>query len=145
MGGSSPSVFHTAPPQPASKARLTLYALSVGGAEASQKGLGDLMPRKVVVRSAMSLLPGREVVIDGMRGELAVLHRGDGEIFTAGYTVAAGPDSGKRSATFLVHADAVLFELEDLRGIAEFIPEHFLADGLEDHVRFESGEFARAF
>src|SRR6266496_5315187 len=41
-----PSVFHTIPPQPASSARFTLYFLSVGGALASQKGLGERMPRK---------------------------------------------------------------------------------------------------
>src|SRR6478672_10221173 len=55
MGGpSSPSVFHTTPPQPALKARTTLYSLSVGGAEASQNGLGDLMPMKFERRSAMA-------------------------------------------------------------------------------------------
>ncbi len=54
IGGSSPSVFHTTPPQPALKARTTLYSLSVGGAEASQNGFGDLMPTKSVRRSAMS-------------------------------------------------------------------------------------------
>src|SRR5262245_7117811 len=56
MGGpASPSVFHTTPPQPALKARTTLYSLSVGGAEASQNGFGDLMPTKLVRRSAMSV------------------------------------------------------------------------------------------
>jgi hypothetical protein len=30
-----------------------LVLRSVGGAEASQNGLGDLMPRKVVLRSTM--------------------------------------------------------------------------------------------
>src|SRR5262245_10305612 len=55
MGGpASPSVFHTTPPQPALKARTTLYSLSVGGAEASQNGLGDLMPTNSVRRSAMA-------------------------------------------------------------------------------------------
>jgi hypothetical protein len=41
-----PNVFQTTPPQPASNARNTFIFLSVGGALASQKGLGDLMPRK---------------------------------------------------------------------------------------------------
>ena len=53
MGGSSPSVFHTTPPQPALKARTTLYSLSVGGAEASQNGFGDLMPTNSDLRSAI--------------------------------------------------------------------------------------------
>src|ERR1700730_17998850 len=56
MGGSSPSVFHTAPPQPALKARTTLYSLSAGGAEASQNGFGDAMPAKLHLRSAIELL-----------------------------------------------------------------------------------------
>src|SRR5215470_2907796 len=60
MGGSSPSVFHTTPPQPALKARTTLYSLSVGGAEASQNGFGDLMPTKLVLRSAMGNPPLRD-------------------------------------------------------------------------------------
>ena len=45
-GPSCPRVFQTTPPQPASKARRTLYSLSVGGAEANQNGLGDLYLRK---------------------------------------------------------------------------------------------------
>src|SRR5580765_6126419 len=49
----SPMVFHTAPPQPASKARMTCSPQLVGGPEASQKGLGQRMPAKLVVRSAM--------------------------------------------------------------------------------------------
>ena len=53
MWGSKPRVFQTTPPQPASKARRTLYSLSVGGAEASQNGLGDLMPMKSLRMSAM--------------------------------------------------------------------------------------------
>src|SRR3546814_15871833 len=57
IGGSSPRVFHTTPPQPALKARTTLYSLSVGGAEASQKGLGDFTPAISQRRSAMTVLP----------------------------------------------------------------------------------------
>src|SRR5579863_5975869 len=62
-----PSVFHTAPPQPASKARITCSPVFVGGAEASQKGFGLLIPAQSVVRSAtvcllrfgLAPLPGR--------------------------------------------------------------------------------------
>src|SRR5215831_13721015 len=46
-------VFHTAPPQPASKARITWSPQLVGGPDASQKGLGHRMPAKLVVRSAI--------------------------------------------------------------------------------------------
>src|ERR1019366_6528184 len=51
-------VFHTAPPHPASNARITCSPQLVGGALASQNGLGHLMPpAKFVVRSANSHLP----------------------------------------------------------------------------------------
>src|SRR5689334_2314240 len=49
-------VFHTAPPQPASNARITCSPQFVGGALASQKGFGQRMPAKFVVRSAKSCL-----------------------------------------------------------------------------------------
>src|ERR1700683_1759550 len=49
----SPMVFQTAPPQPASNARAAWSPQLLGGPEASQKGLGDSMPAKRVVRSAM--------------------------------------------------------------------------------------------
>src|ERR1019366_6213260 len=53
----SPMVFQTAPPQPASKARMTCAPVLVGGPEASQKGLGQRMPAKLVARSAMAYHP----------------------------------------------------------------------------------------
>src|SRR5271167_4199688 len=46
----SPIVFQTAPPQPASKARMICSPQLVGGADASQKGLRQGMPQKVVAR-----------------------------------------------------------------------------------------------
>src|SRR5580704_9592401 len=49
----SPIVFQTAPPQPASKARITWPAVFVGGPEASQKGFGEVNPQKLVFRSAI--------------------------------------------------------------------------------------------
>src|SRR5262249_6870742 len=53
----SPSVFHTAPPQPASNARMICSPVFVGGALASQKGLGLRMPANEIDRSAMSRGP----------------------------------------------------------------------------------------
>src|SRR5882724_10159509 len=53
----SPKVFQTAPPQPASKARITCSPQLVGGPEASQNGFGQRMPAKFVVRSATRTLP----------------------------------------------------------------------------------------
>src|ERR1043166_2047133 len=90
MGGSSPRVFHTTPPQPALKARTTLYSLSVGGAEASQNGFGDLMPTKSVLRSAMAVPP--ECAIDRMRRQFSVLDALHRQIRAAGDAIAAGPD-----------------------------------------------------
>ena len=43
----SPMVFHTAPPQPASKARITWSPVLVGGADASQNGVGRLDPAEL--------------------------------------------------------------------------------------------------
>src|SRR5687767_5330645 len=51
--GCSPIVFVTTPPHPASNARRMLLSDSVGGAEERRKGLSNLMPVKVVERSAM--------------------------------------------------------------------------------------------
>src|SRR4051812_13017399 len=55
-------VFQMAPPQPASKARMICSPQLVGGPEASQKGLGQRMPAKLVVRSAMGLSPAETSV-----------------------------------------------------------------------------------
>src|ERR1022692_4179158 len=49
----SPIVFHTAPPQPASKARITWPPVLEGGPDASQNGLGLVMPANFTVRSAI--------------------------------------------------------------------------------------------
>src|SRR5580765_3522117 len=49
--GWSPIVFVTTPPHPASKARRMLLSDSVGGAEASRKGLPNSRPVKWTDRS----------------------------------------------------------------------------------------------
>src|ERR1700733_11260310 len=54
----SPIVFQTAPPHPASKARITCSPQLVGGALASQNGFGHLIPpAKFVVKSAIRTSP----------------------------------------------------------------------------------------
>src|SRR5580692_2417998 len=53
----SPMVFQTAPPHPASKARITWPPVLVGGPEASQKGLGERRPQKLTDRSDINYLP----------------------------------------------------------------------------------------
>src|SRR6187399_2778599 len=139
MGGSSPRVFQTAPPQPASNARLTLYALSVGGAEASQKGLGDLIPRNVVVRSAMSF---PQKTVDGEGGHFAVLHGGHSQVLSAKDTVAAGPHSGQRSFSFVVAHNASVFQFDYLGRLSDRVRQHFLPDRLEHDVGVERPDFA---
>src|SRR6478609_7998778 len=58
--GSKPRVFQTAPPQPASKARRTWYSELVGGALASQNGLGARTPQNSMLKSGtMKLRRGR--------------------------------------------------------------------------------------
>src|ERR1700727_2978224 len=74
----SPMVFHTAPPHPASKARITCSLQLAGGAEASQKGLGLRMPpAKGGERSGPEPLSiaGLKRFRDGDRGALSIRHR----------------------------------------------------------------------
>src|SRR5215469_2802880 len=68
----SPMVFHTAPPQPASKARMTCSPQLVGGPDASQNGFGHRMrPANRVERSATRCLRAMD---DGHRRPLAIGH-----------------------------------------------------------------------
>src|SRR3984885_14252879 len=64
-------VFHTAPPHPASKARITCSPVLVGGADASQKGFGEAMPAKFTARLT-SDISRLQLAHDGQRGPLAV-------------------------------------------------------------------------
>ncbi len=64
----SPMVFHTAPPQPASKARITWSPQLVGGPDASQKGFGHRMPAKFVERSAMVFTVRTSIFPTPLRG-----------------------------------------------------------------------------
>src|SRR3984885_1480373 len=51
----SPIVFQTAPPHPASNARMTCSPQFVGGADASQNGLRHLMPQNVLSSVGLGL------------------------------------------------------------------------------------------
>src|SRR4029453_19664643 len=106
-------------------------ALSAGGAEASQKGLGDVMPRNLVVRSAISRTSPQESV-DGQGSDLAVLHGGHGQIAAAVDAVAASPYTRQRSPSFRVDRDSILAQLDDLRCLGVTLPQHLLSDRLED-------------
>src|SRR5579875_4103195 len=76
----SPIVFHTAPPQPASNARMICSPQLVGGAEASQNGLGELiLPAKRTERSGAPDLGAGINRLQGLRNSdrsaLAVRNR----------------------------------------------------------------------
>src|SRR5690348_11500334 len=69
----SPSVFQTAPPHPASNARITCSPQFAGGPDASQNGFGQrIPPAKTVVRSAMLRL---QPTCDSYRGPLPLRNR----------------------------------------------------------------------
>ena len=93
--GSKSSVFHTAPPQPASNARRTWAPLFVGGALASQNGFGELMPQVSTTRFGLfffmpSPFSGSiEKVRDATGGDLALLDRVD-DLGALADAVAAG-------------------------------------------------------
>src|SRR5215831_13026544 len=87
----SPMVFQTAPPQPASKARMTWCEVLAGGPEASQKGLGERTPQKVTLKSGISppFVRGLQHLMNAERSSLAV---GDGvhHFAAAVHAVATG-------------------------------------------------------
>src|SRR5262249_24070251 len=155
------------PPQPALKARTTLYSLSVGGAEASQNGLGDLMPTNSVLRSAIchalqrftadtrrrrgefysprllcvsaplrfKHLRATQESIDGVGGELAVLHRLHRQVLSARHAVAAGEHAGKRARAIGVHGAPSVLEIQRLlAAVRQRIGDKRLPDRLEHRV-----------
>src|SRR4051812_42539907 len=103
-----PSVFHTAPPQPASNARCTWPPEFAGGADASQKRLSERMPAQFGEIATTDVCLQR--TIDCARGTLA-FGQGIHHVFSAVRTVATLPDL--RSAREGVGADddAALLEL----------------------------------
>src|SRR5262245_10864801 len=153
MGGpASPRVFQTTPPQPALKARTTLYSLSVGGAEASQNGLGDLMPTKLVRRSAMTVLPfsrslfrAAQEAVDGVGGDLPVLDALHGQIGAAGDAVAAGPHVAERGFHVVVHGDLAIRDIEGFPRLAvDRVFHELLPDRLEHLVAQDREHLAGA-
>src|SRR5580698_6722335 len=97
-------VFHTAPPQPASNARCTCAPELVGGADASQKGLGDRMPANWMLRSAM--FHRRETNMNRLCRELAVLHGHDGGRRVLGSdAIAAGKHAGNAGLKVCIDLD----------------------------------------
>src|SRR5581483_6101947 len=110
-------VFQTAPPQPASKARMICSPQLVGGAEASQNGLRQRMPAKVV--SSVGLVAGIRTSEDpGGRCDACALAVRDGvdNLAAAVGAIAAGKVFGVGGlAGGAVDDDAAALEFE-LRG-----------------------------
>src|SRR5271165_582551 len=102
-------VFHTAPPQPASNARCTCAPELAGGADASQKGLGERIPAKLILRSAMSDQP----FLNRTCRKLPVLHghhRGCCPARTDAITARIYP--GLAGFKLCVHLNEPFFSLE---------------------------------
>src|ERR1700761_66591 len=139
----SPMVFQTAPPQPASKARITCSPQLVGGAEASQKGLRHLMPAKVVSRVVSGILSSFSRTQEpGGHGGAGALAIGDGvddlaaavgavaacEVFGIGGLACGAIDED--AAALELHLCGLCFiSAEELgvRGLAD--GEHYMFDG----------------
>ncbi len=67
----SPTVFQTAPPQPASKARATISPVLVGGALASQNGLGLRIPAMSTARLTPGAPSGADTALISTRAVTA--------------------------------------------------------------------------
>src|SRR5688500_11194574 len=127
----SPSVFQTAPPQPASNARITCSPLFAGGADASQNGFGLLMPAKSMLRSAMIPSPSLE---QESRSVPSVGDRVDH--FVASVDAAsAGEHLGVPGLAVLgIRDDATLRVELDAAELLRDLAELRLADRDRDHV-----------
>src|SRR5690349_17768872 len=102
-------VFQTAPPHPASKARWTWAPELLGGADASQYGLGERMPANSMLRSATTRHPlsgavPAHVPVDSLSGKFSVL-RGHNRRRRAprANAVAAGVHTGQVRLVLFVH------------------------------------------
>src|SRR4051812_6018385 len=125
-----PSVFQTAPPQPASKARITCPPELAGGAEASQNGFGERMPPTLQDRSAT--VTSTQMTVDGPGGTLA-LGGGVDHFLAAVGAVARGEEPRAAGEAIGVDDDATALESHAGQG-AEQLPELSLANGQKDEL-----------
>src|SRR5690606_4743416 len=119
-----PSVFQTAPPPPASKARMIWPPELAGGAEASQNGLGETMPAVLLVRSGM--VASRQVRMNGV-GRALSLRDGVDDFLAAVGAIAPGKPSLAAGTAVLVDDDAAVVDGDPLDAGDE-IAELALAD-----------------
>src|SRR5438477_1553920 len=121
-------VFHTAPPHPASNARCTCIPELLGGADASQKGFGERIPAKLMLRSATC----HQSFMNRERGKFSILcshHSGGG----AARANAISPGVNARQTRFeiRIHLDETLLCFDfQLRSQRWFL----LSDGLDDLI-----------
>src|SRR5580698_10596997 len=111
----SPMVFQTAPPQPASKARMICSPQLVGGADASQKGLRHLMPAKVVSRVVLGILSSEEPRRHCNPSALAVCDSIDDFAASVGAVAASEVFRVGGLAGGAIDEDAAAFELHLFR------------------------------
>src|SRR5579863_3280614 len=150
----SPIVFHTAPPHPASNARITWPAVFVGGPLASQNGFGDSSPQNFTRRSAMRFLQLAQITPLSCRSHAAPLPEPRIDSTRSGHAF------GHRVHHFLAAVGAIsrrkilriprLMELArnhrsvrsqfDPTRTSEELRYRFLSDGAHHHVHFD-GEF----
>src|ERR1035441_8026952 len=78
-------VFHTAPPHPASNARITCSPQLVGGALANQNGFGHRMPAKFVVRSANAYPSHEPVILSGVACSPIASYAVEGPAYCSNY------------------------------------------------------------
>src|SRR5580698_8453908 len=108
----SPMVFQTAPPQPASKARVICSPQLVGGAEASQKGFGERIPAKFTARFGASGMGNLERPRNRRARSFAIGDRVD-DFASAIDAIAAGKIFGIRgNAGGTIHDHAAVTQLE---------------------------------
>src|SRR5215831_6153362 len=133
----SPIVFQTAPPQPASNARITCSPQLVGGAEASQNGFGEkILPANSTEMSGMA--------IESDMGLLQELHQGQRCAFSVRdginhfpatiHAVAARKIFWVRGLPRrAVHNDTPVFHANTAASLQKF-GQRRLADGWDHHV-----------
>src|SRR5215467_3840461 len=147
----SPRVFQTAPPHPASKARMTCSPQLVGGAEASQKGFGEwIFPAKRTERSGAigaSAMRCLQFPADRQGGAFAI---GNGVYHFAAAidAVAAGKILGMgRLARDAIDLDATAFHFYAAAGLEES-QQGRLADRGNDrvasHIKLCTSHFFKA-
>src|SRR5215813_933392 len=119
----SPIVFHTAPPQPASNARITCSPQFVGGAEASQNGFGEEIPANFTETSGFAFRSAMRALQQFSHSERRSFAVGYGidDFASPIHAVAAGKVLRVRGlARCAVHGNAAVFRSNAAARFQEF-------------------------